>query len=149
MTAWVRDITIEQGASFPLGFVLYELTYDGDGEVVVDGEGNPVLGAARNLTGCKGRMMIRKKIADATPLMSVNSDDPGDNPEEGGRVVFQAGNVAGRVDIMLTDLDTDKVNVTAGFYDFEIEYPQVEGEIRPFVERVLQGAVVCKLNVTR
>lgn len=149
MPAWKRDIYIEQGATFPLGFVLHELVLDSDGEIVLDSDGNPQVGSARDLTGCSARMQIRPKVkSDEVLVEATTGAITSDNPT-GERIILQAGNVTGRVDVVLTDLDTDKVDVTKAVYDLEIIYPQDSGELRPFTERVLQGVVYCDLNVTR
>ncbi len=149
MTAWTRDIYVEQGATFPMGFVVHELTLDNDGEVVKDADGNPVPGPARDLSGCTARMQIRRKVNAEDVLVEATSLDLDDDPDSGQRIVVESGGVTGRIDVQLTDLDTDKLNVTKGVYDLEIVYPQQPGELRPFTERVLQGNVTISLNVTR
>lgn len=149
MTAWVRDIYIEQGATFPLGFVLHELVLDNDGEIVKDSDGNPVLGDPRDLTGCTARMQIRPKVKSEEVLVEATSGAITQDNPNGQRIVLQAGNVTGRIDIVLTDLDTDKVDIAKSVYDLEIVYPLDVGELRPFTERILQGTVTCNLNVTR
>lgn len=149
MTAWVRDIYIEQGASFPLGFVLHELTLDTNGEIVPDANGNPVPGPAKDLTGCIARMQIRARVNEPTALVTATSHSLDEDPVGGQRILLQAGDVQGRVDVMLTDQDTMLITAKKAVYDLEIVHPLQEGELRPFVERVLQGSVICDLNVTR
>lgn len=151
MTAWTQDIYIEQGASFPMGFVLHEAVLDVNGEIVRDEDGNPVEGPAKDLTGYTARMQIRKNkkaevLIEATSL-PLGDADP--TVVSNGRILLQAGSVTGRVDILLTDLDTEKMTYTKGVYDIEIVRPLQPGELRPFTERVMQGTVTCDLNVTR
>lgn len=155
MSAWVQDLEIEQGATFALGFVYYDPVIDPiTGEVELDVDGNPVPGAAKPLTGCTARMQIKKKIkdteADITTVTGTSEAYDQVNAPYGGRIILEAGGVTGRVDIVFTDADTDLITYTEGVYDLEIEYPlQVGSELRPFVERVLEGAIVNTLNVTK
>lgn len=151
MSAWTMDIDdMEQGATWTLGFVYHLPTIDGDtGEVVVDDDGDPVPGAAKSLAGCTARMQIRKTVKSDEAIITATSLSLDDDPEFGERIILEAGDVTGRIDIVLTDADTDLMTITKGVYDLEVEYPITGSELRPFVERVLEGAVVNTLNVTK
>lgn len=141
MTAAPKDLWIEQGATFTLGFNWHQA-----GPVV---DGQPTAGDPYDLTGCTARMQIRKKQGGSV-LVSATSESP-DTPEAvaagAGRIVL--GGLTGRIDITLTDADTDLLVVKSAVYDLEIQWPLREGELRPRVDRLLQGAVTVNLNVTQ
>lgn len=147
MAALDVDIEIEQGATFTLGFVYYEPTLDVDGNVVLDTDGNPVPGDPKDLTGCTARMQLRARVGDTEAIVTATSEAADSEDGFGGRITL--GGNTGRVDIVLTDADTDLVTVKKGVYDLEIEYPIQSGELRPYVERVLMGAFTNTLNVTK
>lgn len=150
MPAVIRTISTESGATFRLGFVYCEPLVDVDGDLILDGEGNPQEGDPVSLAGCVARMQIRSKVADETAWVTATSEtfDVDDAPF-GGRIFLELGSVTGRIDVVLTDEDTMDIIKTKGVYDFEIEFPIQSGEIRPRVERLLEGTVLNDLNVTR
>ncbi|NUS01888.1 MAG: hypothetical protein HOV97_04915 [Nonomuraea sp.] len=147
MTAEVKDILVEQGATFTFGFIYCAVALDGNGDPILDENGKPVAGEPHDLTGCTARLQIRQRMNSATPLVTATSGP--DPAAGGGRIILQAGGAMGRVDVVLTDLDTDALNIKRAIYDLELEWPPVVGELRPRVERILQGAVTVNLNVTR
>lgn len=157
MPAYPEDIFIEQGASFLWGFVLYEPVLDDDGNVL-DANGDPVsesgllpaLGDPLDLSDVNhARMQIRPKAKSPDVWVHATSLSLADDADGGQRIFLQTDDVLGRVDILLTDLDTDHVIKAVGHYDLELVWNQQTDEIRPFVQRVLQGGVTCDLNTTR
>ncbi len=145
MTAQVADIYIEQGATFLLSCQLFDPLYDDDGNLVLDEDGNIQPGEPRDLTGCWARMQIRPRPKSATAYVTATSKELADDPLAGGRIILGPD---GHLDIELTDLDTMAITREEVVYDLELVNPDA-GRLRPFVERVLQGAVTCNLNVTR
>ena len=167
MGAWSTDIDIEQGATFTLGFRYCDPVLDDNGNVVMEPPASqrPKPGNPKDLRRCTARMQIKKSLKDTTAAVTATSLPPSDDPTDGsGRIVLADADLqpdpptvvtdpdnplTGRIDIILTDADTDKIDFTKGVYDLEIEYPLVPGELRPRVERILEGAVNITLNVTR
>lgn len=150
MTAQPMTLYTEQGATFTFGFVYCRPTLDANGQLVLDANGDPVPGEPFDLTGCTARMQIRQKINDPKVILNATSGDPVDDAAiaaGAGRLVL--GGTTGRIDIILTDRDTDLITIRKGVYDLELEWPLQPGEIRPRVERLLQGGIVNTLNVTR
>lgn len=144
MAATERPLYIEQGATFHLGFNWHRAG------PVVDGVVTP--GDEYDLTGCFARMQIRRKQGDPI-LFTATSEDPGDplDPElvdaGAGRIVL--GGVTGRIDITLTDEDTDIISARSAFYDLEIVWPIQPGELRPRVDRLLKGPTSNDPNITQ
>lgn len=126
MTAVVRPIYIEQGATFTMGF-----NWHRDG--ALDANGNPTPGVPYDLTGASARMQIRKTVTSTPPLIDATT--------ENGLITL--GTTDGRVDVVLSDADTDTLTVKSAVYDFEIKLAD------DTVHRLLQGAVTISLNVTR
>lgn len=147
--AQVVDLEMEQGATFLFPFVLHEPLFDEDGNLDLDEDGNVQAGDPRDLTGCTLRMQIRPRVKSATVWVTATSDSLEDEPEIGGRLVIGDDPTDGEVFIQLTDLDTMKVTKTKAVYDIELIHPEEDGEVRPFVERVLMGSIANTLNVTR
>lgn len=141
MTAAVRDLVIEQGSTFFLGFNWHQAGPEVDG---VTTPGDPY-----DLTGCTARMQIRRKQG-ATPLLVATSASPS-TPEAiaagAGRITL--GGPTGRIELTLTDEDTDKISSRSALYDIEIEWPLVPGELRPRVDRILKGTVTTDPNITQ
>lgn len=148
MTAAPKDITIEQGATFTLGWNWHR---EGDPDPVT---GEPTPGDPYDLTGCVARMQIRKKQGDPVLLTATSEPVPADDPERAAAIAAGAGRIRlgttdGRIDIELTDEDTDLLSSRNAAYDFEIEWPIQAGQIRPRVDRLLQGTVTVDPNVTQ
>lgn len=134
MTALVRNLSIEQGATFKLGFTLYQPGPSAD---------TPVADLVPyDLTGCSARMEIRQRVG-GTMLVRATSESLGVGVG-GGRIVLDGG----RIVVTLTDLDTDLLTVRKAVYDIEVQWPVQAGELRPFVSRVLSGEVAVSANVT-
>jgi len=141
MAAAVRNLVIEQGTTFTLGFNWH---LEGPDDV----DGNPTVGDPYDLTDCFARMQIRRKQGDPV-LVQATSAEPEDAEaiEEGaGRIVL--GGVTGRIDITLTDEDTDQI-ARPCVYDLEIVWPIQPGELRPHVDRLLQGSITPNINITQ
>jgi hypothetical protein len=133
MTAAVRNLSdVEQGATYHFGFTWHRADPDNPGS-----PGDPY-----DLTGCTARMQIRKKVGEPV-LVSATSLNSGDGA---GRIVL--GGVTGRIDVTLTDQDTMLLTEKKAVYDLEIEWPIQAGELRPRVDRLLQGQVLVEPNVT-
>ncbi len=152
--ALTRTLYTQQGATFTYGFVYHEPELDVDDNVVLDDDGNPVPGDPKDLTGVLARLQIRtgSKPPGDEVIVNATSLDPASEEaiaEGAGRIFLQSGAVQGRIDIVLTDLDTELLTMKKAVYDLELEWPIQSGEIRPFVERILEGQVINTLNVTR
>lgn len=93
------------------------------------------------LAGCTGRMQVREKYG-APVLLDLSSGN-------GGVVVSE--DEAGRVDVVMTAEQTDRLGATsspmkprlAAVYDLELTYPS--GDVR----RIIQGAITISPNITR
>lgn len=109
MAAVNKPLYIEQGATYQLGF-----TWHRQGAIV---DGVPTPGDPYDLTGCTARMQIRKSQG-SPPLVTATSLPTG----EGAKRIFLGGST-GRVEITLTDEDTDLITSRAAVYDLEIEWP--------------------------
>lgn len=90
-------------------------------------------GVAIDLTGCTARMHIRAKLADATPLLMLTT--------ENARITL--GGVAGTVDLFISDEDTAALTWTGGVWDLEISHPNGD------VTRLAEGGIGVSKEVTR
>ena len=129
MTALQRDLYVEQGATFVLGFTWHQ-------QGPPDSAGDPTVGAAYDLTGASARMQIRKTVTSPVLVEATT---------ENGRITL--GGATGRVDVVLTDADTDLLTGKRGVYDLEVEMGPAGSDAQ--VRRLMQGAVVISPNVTR
>jgi hypothetical protein len=145
MAAAEKTLDIDQGATFYLGFTWYP---PGPTDPVT----NLPTGSPHDLTGCSARMQIRRKQGQPA-IVTATSADPGDPIDpllvEQGAGRIKLGGVTGRIEITLTDEDTDLLDFTSGVYDLEVQWPLEAGDIRPRVDRVLQGSVTVDPNVTQ
>lgn len=117
MTAVNKPLYIEQGATFTLGF-----NWHREGPVV-DGVVTP--GDPYDLTGCTARMQIRRRQGE-TPLLTATSELPVDAAAvAAGAGRIRLGGATGRIDITLTDEDTDLISARTAVYDLEVEWPYV------------------------
>lgn len=148
-------LKIKQGATYGFGFTWRRAARDAEGNLILDPQGNPTPGEPYDLTGCSARMQIRRKKGDPI-LVTATSAEP-DNDAAiaagAGRIKLESagpdGNPRpGHIRVTLTDLDTQALTVRAGVFDLEVEWPQLEGELRPRVDRPLQGTVEVDLNIT-
>lgn len=141
MPAATRNLEIEQGTTYYLGFTWHRAGPEVDGVVT---PGDPY-----DLTGCIARMQIRRKQGNPALLTATSADPDTDEAiaEGAGRIVL--GGVTGRVDITLTDEDTDLLSARSALYDLEIEWPIQPGELRPRVDRLLQGTITVIPNITQ
>lgn len=127
--AGVLDLPIDQGETFRWAFVFATRPeVEGDPWVPVD------------LTGCTARMQVREKYGSEV-LASVTTEDGG----------ITLGGADGRVEVFLTDVQTDELGVkegstrprTAASYDIELIFPSGD------VKRLIQGAITIDPNITR
>jgi len=135
--ALTKDLVVDAGATFDWGFN-YVRSEEGGGEIV---PGDPY-----DLTGCDARMQVRRKITDATALLTLTTENEGiviDGPE-------------GRIDILITDLQTSALypDGTPGkkldcVYDLELVWPLVPPATRRKVTRLLEGKLSADPGVTR
>ncbi len=123
MAAATWNLTIEQGATFYMPVQL------STGGTVADG-GTPV-----NLTGCEIRMMIRRRITDSIPLLSLTTVG------SAGITITSAAN--GQFVVQIAEATTAAITWASGVYDLEVE---TSGG---FVRRYLQGKVKVSKEVTR
>lgn len=128
MTAIRRDIYLEQGATWRLGF-----TYSHAGPL--DDAGQPTAAAPYDFSDATARMQIRDKPG-GTVLVEVTSSDG-----------ITLGGSAGTVEILISDVKTDALGplerAKKGVYDLEIAWAGGD------VTRLLQGKAVIDPNVTR
>lgn len=149
MTAVNKPLYIEQGATFQLGFTWHQ-------QGPLDANGNPTPGTPYDLTGCTVRMQIRRKQGDPA-LVTATSDDSGSGITGAGRIFIggppAVGWVAdptnGRIDVVLTDADTDAITSKTCVYDLEVEWPLQAWELSPRVDRLLEGTVTVDPNITQ
>jgi hypothetical protein len=144
---------IKQGATFRYGFVLYEPLVDLTGQPILDDDGQvqpDLTKPVEDLDTCTARCQIREEKTSSSFKVSATSGDYDvDTNPTGGRIFLKDQDIEGRIQIVLTDADTDKVNVVAAVFDLEIQWPIQPDELRPEVDRILEGPVICDLNVTR
>lgn len=129
MTAAVRNIYIEQGATWRLGFTYCQTGPD-------DVDGNPTVGDPYDLTGCLARMQVRTKPNSDDALISIDETDG-----------VTLGGVDGTIELVVTDEKSDALGPLPRnlktVYDCELEWPSGE------VDRLLQGSATISPNVTR
>lgn len=123
MTAVPKDLYIEQGATFTMGWNWYHESTITPGTADLTNPYEPV----------SARMQIREFVTAEAVILAVTSD-------LGGGIVLGAD---GRFDVTLTDADTDLLTVASAVYDFEAVLP--DGDVR----RLLQGTITVDPNVTR
>jgi hypothetical protein len=141
MVAVLRDIIMEQGATWRLSFTYYDDLLDPDGNVMNDVDGNPLRGSPRDWSGWLGRMQVRERY-DTAALISLTSDD----------IIL---GVDGTVRIVAGALMTDGLlqtvgghvgqPITQGVYDLEV-YRDDDPEN---VDQLLRGKVTVWPNATR
>lgn len=154
MVAIKKNLYVESGATYNIGFVYHAPVLSDDGDVLTDPDGNPIPGDPLPLTGCQARMQIRTKWNAEEALITATTAI--DDSEGAKRIVLEAADpesgepIIGRVDIELTDLDTMKLQgLRKAVYDLELIWPLEGGDIRQRVDRLLQGEIVVDQNVTR
>jgi hypothetical protein len=136
MPAVQRSLYIEQGATYVLRLQWRQPD-------TTDDFGNVTQGDPYDLTGWVSRMQIRQKqgapaLVNATTengkiTLGVDPDNPEATPDP----------TTGRIQVVLSDEDTDLLTVKAAKYDLEVE--DVSGR----VYRLLQGDVTVSPNITQ
>jgi hypothetical protein len=136
MPAVQRSLYIEQGATYVLRLQWRQPD-------TTDDFGNVTQGDPYDLTGRVSRMQIRQKqgapaLVNATTengkiTLGVDPDNPEATPDP----------TTGRIQVVLSDEDTDLLTVKAAKYDLEVE--DVSGR----VYRLLQGDVTVSPNITQ
>lgn len=96
MPASEYDLSIEQGATYPIAF-----TY------------KTAEGTARNLTGYTARMQVRASTSAADVLLELTT--------ENGRITINGP--AGRIDLVLPPDVTEAITWRRGVYDLELVSP--------------------------
>lgn len=153
---------MKQGATFSQGFTWRDVQVDGDGEPIKDADGNYVPGDPIPLTGCSVRMQVRRKIGEPVLITATSENafsgeggalDPEAVARGAGRIALEtpdddANPRPGHIQITLTDEDTMKLVTKSAVFDLEVVWPQQADEIRPRVDRPLEGTVEVDLNVT-
>lgn len=86
-----------------------------------------------DLTGCTARMHIRAKLADATTLMELTT-------ENGGITI---GGTTGEIVLFVSDEDSSAEDWKSGVYDLEIVHPSGD------VTRLIEGSISLVKEVTR
>lgn len=125
MPAVSKNLYIEQGATFTLGFNWCQ-------EGPPDADGLPTAGAPYDITGAIVRMQARK-TQQATILIDASTTN--------GKIIIDGPN--GRIDVKLTDTDTDALVYKTAVYDLEVQ--MASGD----VYRLLQGSITVSPNVTQ
>lgn len=114
MAAGSYDFVCEQGATFNRTLTVKDSS-----------------GVARDLSSFTARMHVRRRIDDASPMLSLTT--------ENGRISL---NSSGQV-VLSVDADTTAALTDGGVYDLEIE------SSAGVVERVIEGNFILSLEVTR
>lgn len=96
MTAAVRNLVIEQGATYEQGLV-----YN-------DSAGDPI-----DLTGCTARMHIREAYDSEAEIIELTT--------ENGRITL--GGVLGTIVLYIADEDTELLDFSSARYDLELVLP--------------------------
>lgn len=96
MASEIYDITIEQGATFPLSLVWKDS-----------------LGVPVNLTGYTARMQLRETYTSATPIFDLTS--------AGGAIVL--GGALGTIVVTASATITGAITIKRGVYDLELTSP--------------------------
>lgn len=125
MTATPKDLYIEQGATWRFGFNWHH-------EGPPDANGQPTAGDPYDLTGWTIRMQVRK--SQQSPVIV-------DASTTNGKITTIP--LEGRIDVKLTDEDTDMLTTRSALYDLEAE--DSSGD----VYRLLQGRVTVDPNITQ
>lgn len=142
MTALEKDLRMEQGATFTLPFKYCRPTLDGNGQQVLDGNGQPVPGEPFLVEDCTVRMQIRQRKGEPVLIEATT---------ENQRIFLGSDSdpdTAGRIEIELTDQDTEALTFKKCVYDLELQWPLVQGRLRPRVDRLMHGTVFVVLNIT-
>ncbi len=132
MAAATYDLLIEQGATFRFTAVYGHKTFDSNGQVVVDAQGNVVY-TPYDITGCKARMQVRQRRGSKVLVSATTSN---------GGIEIPVG-TDGKLRVTITDEATDSLDIAKARYDLEISYPSGD------VVRVLQGNVRISPNITQ
>lgn len=134
MAAIPYDIEIEQGATYRSpNFQFGTLLVDGNGDPILDGEGNQQIDVGRDFTGCTFRVQVRKrKRTDSEVIFTLTSED-----SDGGITADANGNFSFVVPDELTDLLTSN-----GYWDAKCYNADTTED------RLIEGSVTVNRAVT-
>lgn len=138
-----RTLNVDAGATFLFPFVWRQAARDSDGAVIYDvdpltGVEVPRAGEPVDLTGYDARMMIRKSVGDAQPMLSLTKVSEL-TPTTSGITI---DGPAGLITVQMSAAATTAL-AGSGVYDVELVNPV------GFVYRILQGKVRLSREVTR
>lgn len=123
MAVEVRNLRIDQGATYTLDFTWYADDPANPGQPDLN---NPI-----PLTGATARMQIRKKQGEQVLLEATSGDG------------ITIDGPAGRVTAVLVPAKTNMLSYKSCRYDLEVEFSPTE------VYRLLEGSVTVKANITQ
>jgi hypothetical protein len=137
VTAVTRTLFMEQGITWQYGFTYYQPgPLDDDGLPTSD---------PYDLSGCFARMQVREKKGLTVLIYATSETDA----SAGANRIFL--NDVGRVEIELTDQDTEMLTMKKAVYDLELVWPLELGapDDRRRVDRLLMGTIEVSLAITQ
>lgn len=120
------DLDVDQGSTKRFSLTWNTNTGTDDAPVLVP----------RDLTGCTAKMQVR--VAHGKPVLVEISTE-----SVNGNIVLQTGGATGRLDIWLSDENTDLLTVKTTHYDLEVSFPGGD------TYRLLQGKITTSLAITQ
>tara|TARA_B000000609_G_C24139396_1_gene330318 strand:+ start:865 stop:1224 length:360 start_codon:yes stop_codon:yes gene_type:complete len=113
-----------------------ELQIDQGTDVSINLELTDTAGVIKNLTGYTVKAGIKKtyntKDSDATLFTST----------------ITSPSTAGKVNLALTNIQTNTTNMPAGRYVYDVELSKLDSSNNNIIERILEGIVTVKPQVT-
>lgn len=138
MAAIPMTMEVEQGATWRLSFTYCQIAVDGQGEPILDADGNFTAGAPHDLTDCTMRLQARKGPTSETTLLEASTD-----ADDG----ITLGGVLGTVEIVISDEKSEALgyftNPKTGKFDCKLYWPSGEED------RLLAGPVTISPTITR
>lgn len=124
--AAIYDFTVDQGSTERFSFTWRRNT----------GTAEAPIWTPYDITGCTARMQVRQ--ARGKPLIFEVSSST-----TNGSITVQPGGVLGRLDVWLSDENTDLLDLRTTKYDIEITFPGGD------VTRVLEGKITSNPSITK